>query len=553
MNQIARMRPSNLVIFAVLPFIVYLFATSPNYQRSLIAIVGVERGALRLFGDFALVMATLLLGSVLPFAEFRGWLQTEGRRRLAVFAALGAAALAAYLAIAGDVSALGGSITANLLDPTTSDMIVKATTPRRLTPEALELAAGYLRQGLRAYAAVVIVLTAAGLLDLFTGAGPAMARAARRALLILNGGGLLFLLLGAHLGFAVGLFTTLRAGICAYILAAVLGLLWAGLLRVKLKRRTIASYFAVCAAMIVGSVFFFTQPHTAYVLIGSLDKSVAIVKGTPKALVDTIRFGRFDPSIEKEIGLRSTVSAEHALKLMAEGGEVSGAFLPAEAVPEGAKELWRTTFLPDRFQVPGAILLVTGILLGLLTFSAFQHGRHPLSVSAEFFIDTVRGIPMLVIILFIGLPLSGAIKDATNGGIDMPNVLRGVVAIAIGYSAYLAEIFRAGIDAVPRGQIEAARTLGLSSWQLARLVVLPQALRIVIPPLGNEFIAMLKDTSLLSILSVRDVTQRMREFQSASFLPFAPFNSAAILYVFLTLAAASLIGFIERKHDVKSR
>ena len=105
----------------------------------------------------------------------------------------------------------------------------------------------------------------------------------------------------------------------------------------------------------------------------------------------------------------------------------------------------------------------------------------------------------------------------------------------------------------PRSQIEAARSLGLSTWQLARLVVLPQALRIVIPPLGNEFIAMLKDTSLLSILSVRDMTQRMREFQSASFLPFAPFNSAALLYVCLTLAAASLIGFIERKYDVKSR
>jgi polar amino acid transport system permease protein len=280
---------------------------------------------------------------------------------------------------------------------------------------------------------------------------------------------------------------------------------------------------------------------------------VAIVKGTPKVLVDTIRFGQFDPSITGEIGLRSTVNPEHALKLMREGTEVSAAFLPVESVPEGVKELWRTSFLPGKFQVPGLALLVIGILLGLLTISAFQHGRHPLSVSAEFFIDTVRGIPMLVIILFIGLPLSGAIKDATNGGIDMPNVLRGVIAIGIGYSAYLAEIFRAGIDAVPRGQIEAARTLGLSSWQLARLVVLPQALRIVIPPLGNEFIAMLKDTSLLSILSVRDVTQRMREFQSASFLPFAPFNSAAILYVFLTLAAASLIGFIERKYDVKSR
>ncbi len=106
---------------------------------------------------------------------------------------------------------------------------------------------------------------------------------------------------------------------------------------------------------------------------------------------------------------------------------------------------------------------------------------------------------------------------------------------------------------MPRGQVEAARSLGLNNWRVAQLVVLPQALRIVIPALGNEFIAILKDTSLLSILSVRDVTQRMREFQSASFLPFAPFNSAAIIYVFLTLAAASLIASIERRTDVKNR
>ncbi|WP_208978392.1 ABC transporter permease subunit [Pseudovibrio denitrificans] len=101
-------------------------------------------------------------------------------------------------------------------------------------------------------------------------------------------------------------------------------------------------------------------------------------------------------------------------------------------------------------------------------------------------------------------------------------------------------------------QIEAARSLGLSRWQVARFVVLPQALSIVIPPLGNEFIAMLKDTSLLSILSVRDVTQRMREFQASSFLPFAPFNSAAILYVVLTLGAASIIKSIERRYERKS-
>jgi polar amino acid transport system permease protein len=188
-----------------------------------------------------------------------------------------------------------------------------------------------------------------------------------------------------------------------------------------------------------------------------------------------------------------------------------------------------------------------------LTLGGFLHLRHPLSVAAEFVIDTIRGIPMLVIVLYIGLPLSGAIKASTGGFIDPPNLMRGIVAMALAYSAYLAEIFRAGLKAVPIGQIEAARSMGLTRWQTARFVVIPQAFRIIIPPLGNEFIAILKDTSLLSILSIRDVTQRMREFQSASFLPFAPYNSAAIFYLLLTLVAASLIASIERKFHVKQR
>ena len=398
-----------------------------------------------------------------------------------------------------------------------------------------------------------VALTAVSLAGLATGQPHPVTRLARRALLIINAAGLLFLLLAAHLGFASGLFTSIRAGIFAYLLAAVLGLLWATLLRLTVKRRTLTGYAIASALMLAAAGVLFLQAKETWVLIGVPDKAVAIVKGTPKALVDSIRYAEFDPSLKTEIALRSTVSPEHALKLMADGSEVSGAFVPAAAAPAGAAELWRTSFLPSKFETPAIALLVTGVLIGLLTFSAFQHNRHPLSVGAEFFIDTVRGIPMLVIILFVGLPLSGAVKDATGGGIDLPNVVRGVIAIAMGYSAYLAEIFRAGIEAVPRGQIEAARTLGLSNWQLARLIVFPQALRVIIPPLGNEFIAMLKDTSLLSILSVRDVTQRMREFQSASFLPFAPFNTAAILYVCITLAAASLIGFIERRYHVKTR
>lgn len=551
-TRLARVRPSNLVIFAALPFIIYLFSSVPNYRRSFIAILGVENGAMTLLASAALLFILFFSGTLLPIYCLRNRLNTRRQQSIAITALILNVFLSFYLAIFADISIFIGSIVANLVDPSQSEMVVRAVTPRRLTPEALLSVSTAFKHVTWLYAALTTALSGLALLT-FSDRYNVVARYSITVLLILNGSGLLFLLLVAHLGFASGLFTSIRAGLFAYLLAAILGLIWASMLRMTLKRHTIIIYSSICCVMLAAAVVFYFQPKTTYVLAGSLEKSVAIIKGTPKSLVDTIRYGQFDASITEEVGLRSAASPEHALKLLEDQKEVSAVFLPISFTPSDLNEIWRTEFLPDQFHTPAIALFVGGLLLGLLTISAFQHQRHPLSVSAEFFIDTVRGIPMLVIILFIGLPLAGSIKDATDGAIDLPNVLRGVIAIAIGYSAYLAEIFRAGIEAVPRSQIEAARSLGLSTWQLARLIVLPQALQIVIPPLGNEFIAMLKDTSLLSILSVRDITQRMREFQSASFLPFAPFSSAALLYVCLTLAAASLIGFIERKYDVKSR
>jgi len=553
MINIARIRPSNLVILSVLPFVIYLFTMVPNYRRSIVAIVGIEQGASRLLADFATVVAILLLGLVWPVLFRRGRADGGWGRTVALLAVLGNVAAAAALAAYGDISALAASVVANALDAETSDLVAKAVSPRQLTAEGFTIVAGATAGYIWQYVLAAAALALPALAHLATGGFRPVARWAARGLLLLNGAGLAYLILAAHIGFAAGLFTTLRAGIFAYILACVLGLVWAGLLHVAPARNTTRNWAIACAACFLVSAVLWVQPHSSYVLVGSLDKRVAIVKGTPKALVDTIRFGQFDDTITKEIGLRSAASPDQALSLLAAGDQVSGALLPAEAAPADKPVLWETSFLPTRFQLPAVFLMVGGLLLSLLTFSAHHHERHPLSVSAEFFIDTVRGIPMLVIILFIGLPFAGALKDVSGGTIDMPNVLRGVIAVAIGYSAYLAEIFRAGIDAVPRGQIEAARSLGLNNYKVARLVVLPQAFKIVLPARGNEFIAILKDTSLLSILSVRDVTQRMREFQSASFLPFAPFNSAAILYVFLTLAAASLIASIERRFDVKSR
>ena len=290
----------------------------------------------------------------------------------------------------------------------------------------------------------------------------------------------------------------------------------------------------------------FSAPKQAFGLIGDLSGKIAVTPGTPQSLIDAARFGGFPGGADMERELKTFKNPAAAIAAL--GTEVNAALIAQVLAHD---PIWATEALPDANKAATAAFAVLAVILALLTLGGFVHLRHPMSVGAEFLVDTLRGIPMLVIVLYIGLPLAGALKQGTGGFIDPPNLMRGIVAMALAYSAYLAEIFRAGLNAVPAGQLEAAKSLGLTRWQCARHIIIPQAFRIVIPPLGNEFIAILKDTSLLSILSIRDVTQRMREFQSASFLPFAPYNSAAIFYLLLTLVAASLIASIERKFHVK--
>ena len=224
---------------------------------------------------------------------------------------------------------------------------------------------------------------------------------------------------------------------------------------------------------------------------------------------------------------------------------ISGLIIP-KSKTKNRNVIWEGSYLPQKLKNIGISGISIGVLLLLLVGIGAISNLHPLAVFSDFFVDTIRGIPMIVIILYIGLPLAGALKNASGGYMNIEMINRGIIAIAIGYSAYMAEIFRAGIEAIPKGQIEAARTLGMREHHVARFIIIPQAVAIVLPALGNEFIAMLKDTSLLSILSIRDLTQRMKEFQAQSFLAFEPFNTAALLYVLLTLLAASGIKSLDK-------
>jgi polar amino acid transport system permease protein len=338
-----------------------------------------------------------------------------------------------------------------------------------------------------------------------------------------------------------GLGLTALVTVLAYLSAMVLGLGLAGLLLLKCGRWTNVQFGVLALLAAAASVFFFTRPVVDYTLIGGTEGRVAILEGTPARVSQQIQSGEYGG---EGMSVRSFNTVEDALAGV-QDGTVSAAFIPSAEVPTVLPTLWQVSFLPSSARNPALLSGVAAVVLLLLTIAGFWSKEHPLRIFAELYIDMIRGIPMLVIILYVGFPLQGALRDVTGEG--MPILMRGVVAIALGYAAYLAEIFRAGIEAVPHGQREAARTLGLTGVQTARFIVLPQALRIVTPPLGNEFIAMLKDSSLLSVLGLRELTQLTREYQAANFQVFPPFNTVAILYIAVTLVASSILKWLERR------
>ncbi|MEJ2011887.1 MAG: amino acid ABC transporter permease [Anaerolineales bacterium] len=125
--------------------------------------------------------------------------------------------------------------------------------------------------------------------------------------------------------------------------------------------------------------------------------------------------------------------------------------------------------------------------------------------------------------------------------------LRAIVALSIGYGAYEAEVFRAGIQSIGRGQMEAARSLGMTYFQAMRFVILPQAVRRILPPLGNDFIAMLKDSSLATVLAVREITQLGRLRRASTFRVFETFNVVSFLYLAMTLLLSAVVRVLEQR------
>jgi len=193
-----------------------------------------------------------------------------------------------------------------------------------------------------------------------------------------------------------------------------------------------------------------------------------------------------------------------------------------------------------------ALALVIGLIAGLMRVS-----KNPvLYAISTLYVEIIRGLPMLVILLYAGYVISPAIRDATNRVITLSDLQEGIIGLAIGYGAYLAEVYRAGIESIHRGQMEAARSLGMTYMQAMRYVILPQAVRRILPPLGNDFIAMLKDSSLIALLAIPDLLQMGRLFVSRTFRAFEGYNSVALLYLVMTLFLSFLVRMIERRWSI---
>ncbi|KTB48085.1 amino acid ABC transporter permease [Dehalogenimonas alkenigignens] len=196
------------------------------------------------------------------------------------------------------------------------------------------------------------------------------------------------------------------------------------------------------------------------------------------------------------------------------------------------------------------LMLVAGLFGGLGRMAK----NKILFTISTLYVEIVRGIPLLVqliawyfaspvIIQQVGtwLNLAPLIEYRANP------IVTAIIAITVCYGAYMSEIVRAGIQSIPKGQMEAARSLGMSHFQAMRFVVLPQAFRVILPPMGNEFIALLKDSSLVSVVAVADLTRRGREFMAANFNPIETWTMVALLYLIMTLFAARIVSFIEKK------
>lgn len=200
-----------------------------------------------------------------------------------------------------------------------------------------------------------------------------------------------------------------------------------------------------------------------------------------------------------------------------------------------------------------AMACALGLALALMQLS----GSLILRQVARLYVEVMRGIPIIVLLLYVAFVLAPAMVAGWNViaealGLepartrDFSLLWRAIIALTLAYASFLAEVFRAGLQSVDRGQIEAAEALGLSRWHRFRFIVFPQALTVMLPPLGNDFVAMVKDSSLVSVLGVTDITQLGKVTAAGNFRYFETYNVVALVYLTITITLSLVLRRFER-------
>lgn len=370
--------------------------------------------------------------------------------------------------------------------------------------------------------------------------------------------------------------------------------------KVPLKPDTYAIFaeYNQATAKVKEEVVLLTEPRTDADPGGTLakDESIALVKWhlIPKqnltlpqnwVYVQT-EDGRAGWALDKSLGqldLKPVGKSEHYRIRVAEGAQPDGA-APIESPTEqvmtvqtstptlqGPVEAGAYVLIYDRYDLgetiariwrAGGVMMTLratvfgfglALILGLIAGLMLVSNNVILLALSKLYVEVIRGIPLLVIILYAGFVLAPSLRDATGGKIDLGGFPGAVIGLGFGYGAYLAEVFRAGIQSIHYGQMEAARSLGMTYFQAMWHIILPQAIRVVLPPLGNDFIAMLKDSSLISVVALPEILQQGRLWVSRTFRAFEGYNTVALFYLVMTLLLSLLVRFIESKTKLPGR
>ena len=201
------------------------------------------------------------------------------------------------------------------------------------------------------------------------------------------------------------------------------------------------------------------------------------------------------------------------------------------------------------FRGLGVTMMLAGIsavftvLIGLIVAILRSFRSPTLNIFLKAYVDIFRSVPMIVVmvVIFFALPYAG---------ISLGSIVTTIVALSIGYGAYAAESFRAGLESVHSGQIEAARSLGLGRWQTIRMIVLPQAIPVVIPPLTGNLVAMLKETAVASVVAAPELLKRARELYTSKTNP-TPLIAAALVYLVVLVPLVRIVNMLEKRVKIK--